>query len=168
MAIIITNEFKDVSKIFKGYLTIQDGTNLKQFDQLLELEINSKLELAAHYSSQKQKNNAVVGQSSSSTIKFDDTVTEYGIDGDNDETLLTEMTKKINNELEAVKGTFESVQETDSSDANNFIIHKFIGDIFNIVKTRDSGSGTHTTQMFIDITKQEHNKIASSAPTVGT
>ena len=167
MTLSISNKWEDVSRIFKGYLTIVDGSNLKQFDQLLELEITSRVELNAHYSSQAKKNNAVVGQTSTAFFKIDDTKFLYGPAGTVDKTLLTHITNKIDNELSAVSCIFESVQETDSADSNKFILHKFTGDVFQVTKVRDESLGTYSTQLFIDITSQTHNKEASSAPTTG-
>lgn len=165
MTLSLSNKWEDVSRIYKGYLTIIDGSDLKQFDQLLELEITSKVELNAHYSSQKKKNNAVVGQTSSAFFKIDDTKFLYGPDGTADTTLLTHITDKLSNNLSAVSAIFESVQETDSADNDKFILHKFTGDIFQVTKIRDENSGTYTTQIFIDITSEEHNKESPTAPT---
>lgn len=167
MVLDITNEWKDVSRIFKGYITIKSGSNLKRYDQLVELTVTSRVELAAHYSSQKQKNNAVVGQSSNAILKIDDTKTLYGTDGTTDETLITFITKKINNELSFVSAVFEGVEETDSSASDKFIVHKYDGDIFNVIKVRDNSTGTYTTEFGIDITHEEHHKTVSTAPTTG-
>ena len=167
MTLSIDNKWPDVSRIYKGYLTIIDGSDLKQFDQLLEFEITSKVELNAHYSSQAKKNNAVVGQTSSSFFKIDDTKFLYGPAGTADATLLTHITNKLNNTLSAVSAVFESVQETDSADSDKFILHKFTGDIFQVTKIRDESLGTYTTQVFIDITSEVHNKESPTAPTSG-
>jgi len=162
-----TNEWKDVSRIFKGYLTIKSGSNLKKYDQLLELEITSRVDYVSHYSSQKQKNNAVVGQSSIAILKVDATKSLYGDDGTSDATLVTHITNKLNNELSLVSATFEAVEETDSSDSDKFIIHKFDCDIFRVSKKRDTGIGTFTTEFEVDITHEEHNKTSTTAPTTG-
>lgn len=162
-----TNEWKDVSRIFKGYLTIKDGSNLKRYDQLLEFEVTSRVDYVSHYSSQKQKNNAVVGQSSIAILKVDDTQTLYGADGTPDVTLVTHLTKKLNNELALVPVIFEAVEETDSTEADNFILHKFNGDIVRVTKRRATDIGTFTTEFEVDITSEVHNKVATTAPTSG-
>lgn len=165
MTLIIDNEFADVARIFKGYLTIQSSGNLKKYDQLLELEITSRLDYISHYSSQKKKNNAVVGQSSIAILKVDDTVSLYGADASTDATLVTHITNKLNNELELVPAIFEAVEETDSTETNNFILYKFNCDIFRLTKKRDTGIGTFTTEFEVDIKSETYHKIATAAPT---
>ena len=164
----IINEWNDVSKIYKGYLNIITSTtpttNLR-IDQLLELEIVSEVEIATHYSSQKKKNNAVIGQSSNAIIKFDDTKDLYSTTNNDDDDLISYITDQLNNKLEVVPMTFESVEETDSADNDKFILFKFIGDIFRSNLVRNTSTGTFEGTLGVNITSETHHKIASAAPT---
>lgn len=161
------NQFEDVSRIFKGFLTIVDGTTNKRLDQLLELSISAEVIVVPHYSSLKKKNNAVIGQTSKAIITFDDTKDLYDkFDEDNpDADTISNITKKINNELETVPFIFESVQETDSSDDDKFILYKFNGDITRSTLVRNTSSGTYEGELELDITSETHHGTSENAPT---
>ena len=168
MANLTINQWGNVAKIYKGYLNIitstTPGTNLR-IDQLLELEITAEVELATHYSSQKKKNNAVIGQASRAIIKFDDTQDLYKTTITNDDALLSYISNQLNNNLAAVPMTFESVEETDASSDPKFILYKFIGDIFKSNLVRNTSTGTFEGTLEIDITSETHHIAANAAPT---
>ena len=164
----LINQWDDVSKIFKGFLNIVSSAN-KTIDQLLELSISAEVTVVPHYSSQKKKNNAVIGNTSKAIITFDDTQDLYAIkDATPDDDTLTFITNKLNNELETVPFTFESVQLTDSEEDDKYILYKFSGDIIRSTLVRNTTSGTYEGELELDITGETHHYVTDSKPPVIT
>lgn len=162
----IINKWDDVAKIFKGYLNIVSDAN-KRIDQLLELSITSEVTVVPHYSSLKKKNNAVIGQTSRAIITFDDTQDLYSTSiSSPDADTLSNVTKKLNNELETVPFTFEAVQETDSEEDEKFILYKFSGDIIRSTLVRNTSSGTFEGELELDITNETHHFLSATEPPV--
>lgn len=161
----VIDEFKDVARIFKGFLNIVSDAN-KRIDQLLELSITAEVTVVPHYSSQKKKNNAVIGQTSRAIITFDDASSLYAVKNTTPNVdTITHITNKLNNELETVPFVFESVQETDHTDTDNkFILYKFRGDIIRSTLVRNTSSGTYEGELELDITSEDQHVLSNALP----
>lgn len=153
------NEFTKSGLTFEGYLTIISGTAPDQkytrLDQLMELEIDTDMQIVSHFDSQKRMHNVVVGNNSVCVIDLKDTVDLYQEDGDTPiPYLLTDMIKELNNELRVVPIEFVGIQKTESISDPEFIIENLECDVTAVRKRRNLDTGDYTNVLLCILKKR--------------
>lgn len=162
------NEFTKSSLTYEGYLTILSGTAPNQkytkLDQLMELEIDTDMQIVSHYNSQKQLHNVVVGSNSVCVIDLKDTVDLYQKDGDTViPYLLTDMIKELQTELRVVPIEFVGIQKSESTTNPDFIIETLECDAVAVRKRRNLNTGDYTNVIFC-IVKKRTPTAADASP----
>ena len=162
------NTFADSALTYEGYLTILSGDSPDQkysrIDQLMELEINTDMQVVSHYNSQKVMHNVIVGNNSLCIIDLKDTVDFYQKSGDTAiPYLLTDMIKELNNELRVVPIEFVGIQKTLASSDPTFIIETLECDAFAVRKRRNLDTGDYT-DVILAIIKKRTPEAADASP----
>lgn len=164
MPITRINEFGDVARIFKGkfvlYHNANNTTDGYVFDQLVELSATANQLTSPHYGTRGKKKLAVIGYESAYTVRVDDTADLYP---ENDvvnvgATPLTAeekvsvsyfLNRMANNDL--VPAHFSSVEESDSTSPEKWIVNEFSGFITGAEHVRNTGTGTFEREYTFDV-----------------
>ena len=175
---IIANKFADVSRIFKGYFILYEGTASDAkghvFNRIVDLTATASQLTSPHYGTFGSKKLAVVGFESEYTVLIDDTADLYPTDNivGNTSPDATEqvsvsyfLDKLTDNEL--VPARFATVQETKSIDTEKYIVNEFNGFVTGAGHTRNTGTGTWEREFtfeVIDVVKS--HRIAEPTDTI--
>lgn len=162
------NTFAKSALTYEGYLTILSGDSPNQkysrIDQMMDLEINTDMQVVSHFNSQKVMHNVIVGNNSICIIDLKDTVDIYQKSGDTvKEYLLTNIVKELNNELRIVPIEFVGIQKTLSSSDPKFIIETLECDAFAVRKRRNLDTGDYT-DVILSIMKKRTPEAADASP----
>ena len=148
-----TNLWTSVSRIYKGYFQIYDGTTAYKYDQPIEMKETIGSNYVTHYSTSGKKKLASIGHNSQYTITVHNTADLY------DTSVTPTVTRSISYFIDKIIDNaipdieFEGVEETEAT-TNKFIRNRFKGGVVGVDRSRDNSTGTYTTTMVIEITEK--------------
>ena len=155
----LINTFTKSSLTYEGLVTIRSGTAgnfvYKQYDQLMELAINTTPDIVTHYSSSKQQHDVITGKGSVAIISLKDTGDLYQKLADHtsspDTNLFTDIIQKLNNDMVVVPTVFTGIQKTEDA---KFIVEILEGNIVAVSKRRNLDTGDYTDEIIFNINKR--------------
>lgn len=145
MANLIFNESSSLSKKFKGFFRITDGSNTFRYKQLQTIIITTVADTEKHYSDTGIKSMESIGDSSTFSLTTKKTADLWDTSSAGSTTQIRTIgfyQNAIINDRLIPLATFEGISETEAS-SNKFIHVKFTAFILNIQESRDPSDGSY-------------------------
>jgi len=161
------NQTVDISRTYKGYFTITDGSNKFRYKLLQDITITTLADIEKIYSDTGVKVLLSIGDSSTFSLRTKKTADLW-------DTVAAATTSQVRtigfyqnaiiNDRLIPEATFEGVSETDAA-SNKFIVVTFVAFILNIEDTRNPTTGAPEVVISGEIKSLTESKRQGSAPT---